>query len=160
MPGAGSHPQPRMGKQKPHELATARTTGNHPAFPHANGFNSLYRALPGDRAFLPPSPARCESIVANLTSASRCQDHTTSPSASSCARLAPPKRPPHPAPNVRDDRETPLWKRRDGIGSIAASTNVKSGKFFERGVDSKPNQIRLNRLGNLFFGADARSEAW
>jgi hypothetical protein len=25
-----------------------------------------------------------------------------------CARLAPPKRPPHPAPNVRDDRETPL----------------------------------------------------
>jgi hypothetical protein len=26
----------------------------------------------------------------------------------SCARLAPLKRPPHPAPNVRDDRETPL----------------------------------------------------
>jgi hypothetical protein len=24
-------------------------------------------------------------------------------------RLAAPKRPPHPAPNVRDDRETPLW---------------------------------------------------
>ena len=30
-------------------------TGKHPAFPHANGFNSLLRALPGDRALLPPS---------------------------------------------------------------------------------------------------------
>src|SRR6202047_408771 len=26
-----------------------------------NGFNSLYRALPGDRAFLPPSPAKVAS---------------------------------------------------------------------------------------------------
>jgi hypothetical protein len=46
-----------------------------------NGFNGLLRALPGDRAFLPPSPVRCASIVTKLTSASRCQDHTTSPSA-------------------------------------------------------------------------------
>jgi hypothetical protein len=34
------------------------------------------------RALLPPSSARCESIVANLTPASGRQDHTTSPSAS------------------------------------------------------------------------------
>jgi hypothetical protein len=42
-----------------------------------------------------------------LISASRYQDHAALPSAlvrSSCA----PKRPPHPAPHVRDDRETPL----------------------------------------------------
>ena len=44
------------------------------------------------------------------------RDHTASPSASSAARLAPPKRPPHPAPNVRDDRETPLLVRRDSAG--------------------------------------------
>jgi len=31
------------------------------------------------------------------------------------ARLASPSRPPHPAPNVRDDRETPLlWARNNG----------------------------------------------
>ena len=36
------------------------------------------------------------------------QDHTTSPSASSAVRLTAPRRPSHPAPNVRDDRETPL----------------------------------------------------
>src|SRR5450759_1655212 len=44
-----------------------------------NGFNGFLRALPGDRAFLPPSPAL---LSANLTPASGCQDHTTSPSAS------------------------------------------------------------------------------
>ena len=40
----------------------------------------LIRTLPGDRAFLPPSPAR---LSASLTPASGCQDHTISPSASS-----------------------------------------------------------------------------
>jgi hypothetical protein len=37
----------------------------------------------------------------------------------SAARLAPPKRPPHPAPNVRDDRDTPLLWGRDGAEEIA-----------------------------------------
>jgi len=36
----------------------------------------LYRDLPGDRAFLPPSPAR---LSASLTPASGCQDHTAFP---------------------------------------------------------------------------------
>jgi len=35
-----------------------------------------------NRAFLPPSPAERESILAGLTPASGCQDATTSPSAS------------------------------------------------------------------------------
>jgi hypothetical protein len=62
-------------------------TGNHPAFPHANGFNGFLRALPGDRACLSPSPA--ELCSANLTPASRRQDHTTSPSASAHSSHAP-----------------------------------------------------------------------
>src|SRR5579864_3376583 len=45
-----------------------------------NGFNSFLRALPGDRAFLSPSPLR-SLLLKNLTPASRRQDHTTSPSA-------------------------------------------------------------------------------
>ena len=60
-----------------------RFSGGNPAFP-AQWFYGLYRALPGDRAFLPPSPARFCS--ANLTPASGCQDHTPLPSASSRAR--------------------------------------------------------------------------
>jgi len=46
-----------------------------------NGFNGFLRALPGDRAFLPPSSPR-NLFLENLTPASGCQDHTTSPSAS------------------------------------------------------------------------------
>ncbi|MEA2917500.1 MAG: hypothetical protein QOJ15_9581 [Bradyrhizobium sp.] len=55
-------------------------TGSAEAIRHSlrNGLR-LIRALPGDRAFLPPSPAL---LSANLTPASGRQDHTTSPSAS------------------------------------------------------------------------------
>jgi hypothetical protein len=35
----------------------ATSTPESPGIPARNGFNSLYRALPGDRAVLPPSPA-------------------------------------------------------------------------------------------------------
>src|ERR1700688_112687 len=45
-----------------------------------NGFNGFLRALPGDRALLPPSLARI--APRNLTPTSGRQDHTTSPSAS------------------------------------------------------------------------------
>src|SRR5258708_39023839 len=45
-----------------------------------NGFNGLFRALPGDRACLPPSSLR-SLLLKNLTPASGRQDHTTSPSA-------------------------------------------------------------------------------
>jgi hypothetical protein len=51
-----------------------------------NGFNGLYRALPGDRALLPPSSRG--KIRKHLTPASGCQDHTTSPSASALSSNA------------------------------------------------------------------------
>jgi hypothetical protein len=51
-----------------------------PGIPARNGFNGFLRALPGDRACLPPSLR--ESPPRNLTPASGRQDHTTSPSAS------------------------------------------------------------------------------
>jgi hypothetical protein len=58
-----------------------------------NGLNGFLRALLGDRALLPPSPAECS---ANLMPASGRQDHTTSPYASASfvqhafTRLMPP----------------------------------------------------------------------
>jgi len=41
----------------------------------------LIRDLPGDHAWLPPSPVRRESVFTTLAPASERQDHTTSPSA-------------------------------------------------------------------------------
>ena len=60
----------------------------------------------------------CRSIVADLISASRYQDHTALPSAPVRSSRASP-RPSHPAPNVRDDRDTPLQRVRDS-GKCAA----------------------------------------
>jgi hypothetical protein len=56
----------------------SQVTPESPGIPRAMVYG-LFRALPGDRAFLPPSPAL---LSANLTPASGRQDHTSSPSAS------------------------------------------------------------------------------
>jgi len=56
----------------------SQVTPESPGIPRAMVYG-LFRALPGDRAFLPPSPA---GLTANLTPASGRQDHTSSPSAS------------------------------------------------------------------------------
>jgi len=61
-----------------------------PDIPARNGFNSLCRALPGDRALLPPSsreyltrphPVGPTCLPQDLTPASGRQDHTILPSA-------------------------------------------------------------------------------
>ncbi len=78
---------------------TTGTDGNTPAFP-AQWFYGLLRALLGEPACLPPSPARCVSIVARLTPAWVRQDHTTWPSARKSARLSAFSRPPQPASRV------------------------------------------------------------
>jgi hypothetical protein len=62
-----------------------------------NGFNGFLRALPGDRACLPPSLLR-SLLLRSLMPASGHQDHTTSPSASSAIRQRRHPRPPHPVP--------------------------------------------------------------
>src|SRR3982075_1213742 len=113
-----------------------------PDIPARNGFNGLCRALPGDRALLPPSsadmvlskPGRADLTSANLTPASGRQDHTTSPHATTslvrslCDRSQAVKpalqpfarktlpRPPHPIPTYLTIRIRPsLW---DGMASF------------------------------------------
>src|SRR5260221_6745605 len=74
-------------------------------FPCAVGYG-LFRALPGDRAFLPPSSPR-SLLLKNLTPASGRQDHTASPSATTAfviRRFRVHRIP----PRVRDDRDPPL----------------------------------------------------
>ena len=51
-------------------------SGGDPTFP-AQWFYGLLRALPGDRALLPPLPLRTSLLPRNLTPASGRQDHTT-----------------------------------------------------------------------------------
>jgi len=69
-----------------------RSSGGIPAFP-ARWFYGFFRALPGERLCC---HRRRRDTPASLTPASRRQDHTTSPSASACARQSQLSRPPHP----------------------------------------------------------------
>src|SRR3984885_8029613 len=71
-----------------------QVTPESPGIPHAMVYG-LLRDLPGARALWPPSPAL---LRANLTPASRCQDHTASPSArkhvrqcATCVHRIPPR---------------------------------------------------------------------
>jgi len=83
-----------------------------------NGFNGFLRALPGDRAFLSPSPARCEKHHRQLDASIGASGPRDFAVRSAHVRLVVPKRPPHPAAHVRDDRETPLERRRDRIAIV------------------------------------------
>src|ERR1700737_412654 len=87
-------------------------TGKRPAFP-AQWFYGLFRALPGDRACLPPSSAL---RLANLTPASGRQDHTTSPSARSALVFGAARVHRIPPPTSVTIRETPL--RGGGTGLL------------------------------------------
>ena len=104
----------KMDKRK--RTRAYRFSGGNPAFP-ARWFTA-YSALSLVTG-LSCHHRRWKLVSVDLTPASGRQDHTASPSALSAARLAPPKRPSHPAPNVRDDRDTPLLSRRDGREVIA-----------------------------------------
>jgi hypothetical protein len=83
------------------------TTGSpeRTGIPCANGFNGFLRARPGDRALLSPSPARMSHWFDISVGTSGPHDFAVRLKR---IRLLRRKRPPHPAPNVRDDRDTPL----------------------------------------------------
>ncbi len=114
-----------------------RFSGGIPAFP-AQWFYGLLRALPGDRAFLPPSSLRSVCFSKNLTPASGRQNHTTSPYANApfvCALArAQHLRVHRIPPYVRDDHDTPLLVRRDGQACSDDLPDGERGIFLERGA--------------------------
>src|SRR5882757_2821856 len=85
--GCPLHPRPRVHLVVVERTRVTTSTPESPGVPARNGFNGFLRALLGDRALLPPSPADmflskpgwADSNSANLTPASGRQDHTTSP---------------------------------------------------------------------------------
>src|SRR5260370_35777255 len=54
--GCPLHPQPRVRSVESTRVFTTVAPGS-PGIPARNGFNGFLRALPGDRALLPPSSA-------------------------------------------------------------------------------------------------------
>jgi hypothetical protein len=94
--GRTMHPRSRVHLVVVESTRVTTSTPESPGIPARNGFNGFLRTLPGDRALLPPSscglkvlssPVEPNEPPQDLTPASRRQDHTTSPSASSVVVL-------------------------------------------------------------------------
>ncbi len=161
--GCPLHPQPRVHFVLVERTRVTTSTPESPGIPARNGFNGLCRALPGDRALLPPSsreypacphPVGPTCLPQNLTPASGRQDHTILPSAatslvsvlfdrSQVFQLALRSHRPQNAaastasrPYVRDDHDTPLLR-----GGMRKVVDVIWGrwkqKYFCKG-DSTP----------------------
>ena len=101
-----------------------------------------------------------ELLPANLTPASRRQDHTTSPSASSAVRQK--RISVHRIqPRVRDDRDTPLC----GVDGGSYETDLretKREKFFESGLDrhfAKQPDGQISRIVRGISGHARRQRA-
>jgi hypothetical protein len=145
--------------------AAKSTRQNHrfsqiPAFP-AQWCYGLYALSSVRRACWPPSPARCASIVANLASASGCQDHTTSPSARtrSSARsshAASLSRPSHPSPRVVTIAIRPSCRGGTGRNVLvicptmqvdARATDWHDGQSHRDHTAAAPERGRIRRCG-------------
>src|SRR5690349_2454020 len=125
-------PQPRMQSKKAYEHSHHGHTGYTRHSLH-NGFNGFLRALPGDRALLSPSSAEMSS--ANLTPASRRQDHTTSPSVSHAFRQSAPTSTASRPASVTIASRPSLG--RDGAGYRFDLGETAKGIFLSEGMDRK-----------------------
>src|SRR6266852_4843483 len=162
--GCPLHPRPRVHLVVVERTRVTTSTPESPGVPARNGFNGFLRALPGDRALLPPSPCGLKVLSSpvepneppqDLTPASRRQDHTTSPSASSAVVLHAAnrsRRAIRPAlashaqhccvhrtpPRVRDDHDTPLWW--GGMATVLDLIWVRGNKYFSENPKEKTRQ--------------------
>jgi hypothetical protein len=101
----------RLCSKKAQALAT-KGTPQQPAFP-ARWFYGLYVISPVTGLFCHRHSQRCLHELSASVGAPGPYDFAVREAARTSAHSP---RPPHPALYVRDDRETPLMRRRDGIG--------------------------------------------
>jgi hypothetical protein len=129
--GCPMHPQPPVQQKSTGVEATGPP--DSPGIPARNGFNGFLRALPGDRAWLSPSPGAV--YCAELERQRRGVRTTRLRRPLGCRSSATPPRPPHPAPTSVTTAKRPScgtgwrkygfdlgWRRRE--------------IFFRRGLDS------------------------
>src|SRR5580693_8435488 len=136
------HPQPRV--RLVVGVCTRVFTAEAPetsGIPHAMVLRLIARSPRGPGSFAPVIPEKLASQELNA-SVGAPGPHAFAVRFS-IARLATPPRPPHPTPNVRDDRDTPLLRVRDGGKNtqfpIFRKTNISACRT------DNPNQLESAR---------------
>jgi hypothetical protein len=131
--GCPLHPQPRVRFALVEMHTSKRVHRNHPAFPHAMVLTVSFVLSPVTG---PVTGLSCHSHQRSClrqldTSVGASGPHDFAVREPATFVSAPP-RPPHPAPYVRDDRETPLCLGRDDFALFLFLPNGKA-KNFARG---------------------------
>src|SRR5438477_9732924 len=106
----------------------------------------LFRALPGDRALLPPSLRRNRSPQ-NLTPASGRQDHTALPSALGIARLAKAKASIASRPTFVTMANAPLLGETAKVLGVICPTRL--GKHTDYGTEAVRKGLTASHSGIL-----------
>jgi hypothetical protein len=136
-----------------HEYSQRRHR-KHPAFP-TQWFYGLYVISPGTGLSC-PRHSRRNCFSRKLSASVGAPGPHDFAVRFSAARLATPPRPPHPAPNVRDDRDTPLLRVRD------AGKNTQFPIFRKRNFRAwrtdNPNQLESAREIRFYAHAILRPE--
>jgi len=142
---ASDAPAASRAKVKKHTSKSTTGSPERAGLPCADGFNGFLRGLPGDRAFLPPSPAGLSHRLDISVEISGPHDFAVRDKRIRLVRQA---RPPHPAPNTRDDREAPLIRARDGTDD-AGDLGVRSMRThcgtLARRANHVPRAWRMSR---------------
>ena len=148
---AGCWPHPRALRAKKGALCARKQRQGSRNNRHSlrNGFTAYTRSprctgLVGHR--------RPGIITQDLIPASGDQDRAISPYALARSSRTP-RRPSHPASNVRDDREAPLLSEAGRAETTADLVFRKSEIFSEEGLNKRS---QLNRLVKLVFARDRR----
>ena len=152
--GCALHPRSRVHVHVERKRTRAyRFSGEHSGLPCAVVLG-LLRALPGERLSCHHHCRR--SLGSNLTPAPRCQDHTTSPSASGAPRQRAPLASTASPSHVGDDGRRP--SDRDGMGIYIQLIwpSEKQKSFYQRGWTFGANQC-MARPG---LRGVRRSAAW
>jgi hypothetical protein len=125
--GCDSAPAASRAKMKKHTSKSPRVHRDHPAFPHANGFNGLWRALPSAMR------KHCRRVDASVEASGPHAFAVREPVV--VFRRAYVHR--IPCPTFRDDREAPLM--RAGTVRIPKDDlpDGESEIFLEKGLDSE-----------------------
>src|SRR5258707_2167070 len=161
--GCPLHPRPRVHLAVVERTRVTTSTPESPDVPARNGFNGFLRALPGDRAVLPPSPTDmflskpgwADLNSANLTPASGRQDHTTSPyAATSLVRSL--------GDRSQAFRQPALQPRRAQNAAASTASHPASVTIAIRpsvGRDGDSSRSDLSQREQVFFGKSERKDS-
>jgi hypothetical protein len=142
--GCALHPRSRVQiRNKRKRTRAYRFSGNTPAFP-AQWFYDLLRALPGDRAFLPPSLCELAKLSASVGAPGPHDFAVRSSHARQSQLLASTAS----RPNVRHDGQRPSYRGQDGGVLDSIWAGGKGKYFFEQ---DWTGQISLNRFKKSGF---------